>query len=80
MAKIRRCIVLDVPEANVTKITPLLALENEAVPAENSQVWVLLEDFEDSSDDLISSESTSITSTSPDVDKAAILLGSSSQE
>ena len=47
MAKIRRCIVLDVLEGNVTKITSLLALENEAVPAENSQVWVLLEDFEE---------------------------------
>ena len=80
MARIRRCIVLDVPEASVTKVTPLLALENEAVVAENNQVWVLLEDFEDGSDDLVSSESMSITSTSPDVDKATILLGSASQE
>jgi hypothetical protein len=64
----------------VTKVTPLLALENEAVLAENTQAWVMLDDFEDGNDDLISSESTSITSISPDVDKAAILLGSSSQE
>jgi len=77
MAKIRRCIVLDVPGASVTRVTPILALENEAVLAENSQVWVLLEDFEDSSDDLVSNESTSITSTSPDVDKTVILLGRS---
>ena len=80
MAKIRRCIVFDVPEESVTRVPPLLALDSEAVRAENSQAWVLVEDFEEGMEDLASRDSMSITSTSPVVDKAAILPGSSSQE
>jgi len=80
MAKIRRRIVFDVPEESVTRVAPLLALDNEAVRAENSQACVLVEDFEEGMEDLASRDSMSITSTSPVVDKAAILPGSSSQE
>jgi len=82
MAKIRRCIV---SEESVT--APLWALDNEAVLAENSLSdawpWVLVEDVEDGMEDSASRDSRnsmSITSTSPVVDKAAILPGSSSQE
>ena len=62
---------------------PLLALDNEAVLAENSHAWVLIEDFEDGIGDFTSRDSRdtmSITSTSPVVDKAAILPSNSSQE
>jgi hypothetical protein len=76
---IPRCIAFDVPEEGVT--APLLALDNEAVLAENSHAaWVLIEDFEDCMGDLTSRDSKdTITSTSPVVDKTAILPSSSSQ-
>ena len=63
----------------MTRVAPLLALDNGVVLDENSQAWVVFEGFEDGIEDLVSSDSMSITSTSPDVDKAVILPGISSQ-